>query len=280
MNIFEYDKSKWEDIGCGFTFVVVCVIGLITFLMYLILGHYYYSSLTENAGGAFLTFIDVCTINKNIVNALPFVMWNTFLVLCVCVILYLFMRLLYKSYLFVTGQLWKSENESWALSAVKRMNNQNKLKRVFKEKSVYIHSVRLAAVKRITDQEFLKDRAINDSDSYVRLEAADKLYVLAKDDDSLRLVISAFGEILRIGTYNDRTMSAVERLHSLYKKCSNESIRDSIRKFNGTIIRQRISNTRIEYESIEQANCPCTNTGEEVVFSDHTDHPAVYFYAE
>ncbi|GHU60073.1 hypothetical protein FACS189411_17460 [Bacteroidia bacterium] len=201
MNIFEYDKSKWEniieDIGCGFTFVAVFAIGLITFFMYERLVHNY-SSLTESAGGAFLTFIDVCTVNGNIVSALPFVMWNTFLVLCVCVILYLFMRLLYKSYLFVTGQLWKSKNESWALSAVKRMNNQNKLKRVVKEKSVYFHSVRLAAVKRITDQEFLKDRAINDSDRYVRLEAADKLYVLAKDDDSLRLVISALGEIINL----------------------------------------------------------------------------------
>jgi hypothetical protein len=88
------------------------------------------------------------------------------------VVLYLLARLLYKSYLIVTGQEWKSGNREWALTCVNKITRQDKLMKVAIKG---IESARVAAIARITDQGFLARVAINDPESRPRMAAVEKI---------------------------------------------------------------------------------------------------------
>ncbi|MDR1920066.1 MAG: hypothetical protein LBQ65_10535 [Tannerellaceae bacterium] len=97
-----------------------------------------------------------------------------FLGMCALGILYLLARLLYRSFLILTGQEWKSSNKAWALAGVKRISRQETLMEVALKAPVW--EARREAVKKITDQEFLKKVVNREKYAWeVRREAVAKL---------------------------------------------------------------------------------------------------------
>jgi hypothetical protein len=271
MNIFEYDKWEWKEKG----WVILPIFGVVLLALWIALAYF--------------------DCEK------PFLMS---LAVGVCITaLYLFLRLFRYLYLFFMGQLWKSKNIFWASSAVKRITDQEKLKKVVKEtpfwevrevavkkitdqeflKKVAImdsdKNVRKAAVAKITDEEFLKNRTINDSDMDVRIESADKLYLLSGNADSLKLIIRELSD-------NVRSSNNAERLHRIYKKYPISSIRDSISVLNGTIIKDH-SDCHLDHPHTDiyevgslQSGAPDDIHTDIKEYSDHTDTPEKRFYVE
>jgi hypothetical protein len=297
MNIFEWDKEKWEDFKDSwdetiFFLAAPLALGEVIFFLWLV-------------------FLTVFLI----------------LVFFPLLVLYLLIRLLRYSYLFITGQLWKSGNRYWALPAMKRIKKQKKLKKVVIEaqleniceaawekitdfeqeflKEVAIKAsdsdvceaaveritdqeflkeiaikasdsdVRKAAVERITDQKFLKDRAIKDSDMDVRIESAYKLYMLSGNDDSLKLIIRKLSNNLRNGFIAKRRRCSALHLHHIYNKYPISSIRDSISVLNGTVIKRHSDSSN--HSDYMQPDCD-GSIHIDSMFGNHTDIPEELFH--
>jgi hypothetical protein len=208
MNFFEWDKEKWEErfveFGC-FTPAIIMIM---------------------------LFFFVPSSISNN--SFLRILFGTVVIVACVSII-YLFLRLLRYLYLFFTGQLWKSKNTFWALSAVKRIKDQDKLKKVVIEAAYCICK---AAWEKITDfdQEFLKEVAVKASHSDVRIAAASKLFEIDHDDTCLKTIIFELGAKLKNSENADAKREATHYLHSIYKQRQNSNIGENIRSYNGVLI--------------------------------------------
>ncbi|MDR1982028.1 MAG: hypothetical protein LBQ39_10500 [Tannerellaceae bacterium] len=101
-------------------------------------------------------------------------------------ILYLLARLLYRGFLILTGQEWKSAHVGWALTGVRKTRRQDKLKKIALNAAFW--GVRIEAVSRISDQKFLKKVVLKDANGYVR-DAAWK-EISSFDQDFLKEVIT------------------------------------------------------------------------------------------
>ncbi|MDR1982166.1 MAG: hypothetical protein LBQ39_11205 [Tannerellaceae bacterium] len=148
-------------------------------------------------------------------------------------------------------------------------------------------SLRKEAILNITDQEFLKDRALNDSDIGIRFVVTEKLLESSKDQTLLKALVSTLTEKLKTsGSVNEREESA-KYLQAIYKRYPDKSIRNKIQELNGIIIRKGTEPTggiHTDYDVEEGcANCPCTYVVEHVSFytgSGTPGEPTIYFDAE
>ncbi|MDR1920071.1 MAG: hypothetical protein LBQ65_10560 [Tannerellaceae bacterium] len=87
------------------------------------------------------------------------------LLLLTLAILYLLARLLYRGYLILTKQEWKSSHAGWALAGVRRTRGQERLKEIASHAPFW--GVRMEAVSKISDSKFLQKIILKDTHSYV-----------------------------------------------------------------------------------------------------------------
>jgi hypothetical protein len=143
MNILEYEKEEWKGKAI---YVVLSVLG-VEAVLWIVLA----SLENDQAFVRSLVATGVGTL----------------------AILYLLARLLYRSYLILTGKEWKSSNVAWALAGVRRTKQQDKLKEIALNAPFW--GIRREAVEKIIDQAFHKKVVLKDPNREVSIAAWKKI---------------------------------------------------------------------------------------------------------
>ncbi|MDR1920070.1 MAG: hypothetical protein LBQ65_10555 [Tannerellaceae bacterium] len=238
----------------------------------------------------------------------------TGLLVAVSAILRQLARLLFRSFLILTGQEWKSSNQAWALAGIRKISQQDMLKDAALKSSFGV--VRREAVLKITDQDFLKDIALKDvdrdvcraawekitdfdqeylkevvlkaSDRYVCEAAIDILLKESVDETLFKALISTLAKRLKTSGNTSERRDCAQYLQTIYNRHPSSSFSDDIRKLNGTMIyggHAHADNRKPEHSDQWSEYCRdvCSGYEEHYDHRDHSDYPphaAVYFNVE